>query len=106
MTATCARKLGTRIVPLLPALRPPTLNALVPASPVSRRRGGADAGLARRMGDSRVGFWLGVDLETTFVAAAVARDLDGPGDGVPEMFTLGDRSVVAPAVVHLFRLHR
>lgn len=43
-----------------------------------------------------MGFWLGVDLGTTFVAAAVVRD-----DGVPEMFTLGDRAVVAPAVVHL-----
>ncbi|WP_316689150.1 Hsp70 family protein [Pseudonocardia sp. H11422] len=38
---------------------------------------------------------LGVDLGTTFVAAAIAR-----ASGV-EMFTLGDRTVVAPAVVYL-----
>ena len=38
---------------------------------------------------------LGVDLGTTFVAAAVARPA-----GV-EMFTLGDRTVVTPAVVYL-----
>jgi len=38
---------------------------------------------------------LGVDLGTTFVAAAVARPT-----GV-EMFTLGDRTVVAPAVVYV-----
>ena len=37
---------------------------------------------------------LGVDLGTTFVAAAVAR-----GSRV-EMFTLGDRTVVTPAVVY------
>jgi YVTN family beta-propeller protein len=37
---------------------------------------------------------LGVDLGTTFVAAAIAR-LDRV-----EMFTLGDRTVVAPAVVY------
>jgi molecular chaperone DnaK (HSP70) len=37
---------------------------------------------------------LGVDLGTTFVAAAVARPA-----GV-EMFTLGDRTVVTPAVVY------
>ncbi|MDT7667324.1 MAG: hypothetical protein QOC74_107, partial [Pseudonocardiales bacterium] len=38
---------------------------------------------------------LGVDLGTTFVAAAVAHPTQ------VEMFTLGDRSVVAPAVVYL-----
>ncbi|NMI01728.1 Hsp70 family protein [Pseudonocardia acidicola] len=38
---------------------------------------------------------LGVDLGTTFVAAAIARP-----SGV-EMFTLGDRTVVAPAVVYV-----
>ncbi|MBW0122028.1 Hsp70 family protein, partial [Pseudonocardia oceani] len=37
---------------------------------------------------------LGVDLGTTFVAAAVARASQ------VEMFTLGDRSVVSPAVVY------
>jgi YVTN family beta-propeller protein len=42
-----------------------------------------------------VGYHLGVDLGTTFVAAALATDT-----GV-EMFTLGDRSVVTPAVVYL-----
>ncbi|MFC5994137.1 Hsp70 family protein [Pseudonocardia hispaniensis] len=38
---------------------------------------------------------LGVDLGTTFVAAAIAHE------SRVEMFTLGDRSVVTPAVVYL-----
>jgi len=42
-----------------------------------------------------VAYHLGVDLGTTFVAAAVSS---GPQ---VEMFTLGDRSVVTPAVVYL-----
>jgi actin-like ATPase involved in cell morphogenesis len=42
-----------------------------------------------------VGYSLGVDLGTTFVAAAVASATR------VEMFTLGDRSVVAPAIVYL-----
>ena len=42
-----------------------------------------------------MGYHLGVDLGTTFVAAALATD-----NGV-EMFTLGDRTVVTPAVVYL-----
>jgi YVTN family beta-propeller protein len=42
-----------------------------------------------------VGYHLGVDLGTTFVAAALATDT-----GI-EMFTLGDRTVVTPAVVYL-----
>ena len=42
-----------------------------------------------------MGYFLGVDLGTTFVAAAIAD-----GSGV-EMFTLGDRSVVTPAIVYL-----
>jgi len=42
-----------------------------------------------------VAYNLGVDLGTTFVAAAVAHPTQ------VEMFTLGDRSVVAPAVVYL-----
>jgi YVTN family beta-propeller protein len=42
-----------------------------------------------------VGYHLGVDLGTTFVAAAIAN-----GSNV-EMFTLGDRTVVTPAVVYL-----
>jgi YVTN family beta-propeller protein len=42
-----------------------------------------------------VSYSLGVDLGTTFVAAAVAQS------SRVEMFTLGDRSVVAPAVVYL-----
>jgi YVTN family beta-propeller protein len=41
-----------------------------------------------------VSYNLGVDLGTTFVAAAVAQP------NQVEMFTLGDRSVVAPAVVY------
>jgi YVTN family beta-propeller protein len=42
-----------------------------------------------------VGYHLGVDLGTTFVAAAIAND------SRVEMFTLGDRTVVTPAVVFL-----
>jgi YVTN family beta-propeller protein len=42
-----------------------------------------------------VGYHLGVDLGTTFVAAALATD------SRVEMFTLGDRTVVTPAVVYL-----
>ncbi|HEY4422329.1 MAG TPA: Hsp70 family protein, partial [Pseudonocardia sp.] len=42
-----------------------------------------------------MGYHLGVDLGTTFVAAAMAN-----GSNV-EMFTLGDRTVVTPAVVYL-----
>ncbi|WP_130292575.1 Hsp70 family protein [Pseudonocardia sediminis] len=41
-----------------------------------------------------VSYSLGVDLGTTFVAAAVAHDTQ------VEMFTLGDRSVVSPAAVY------
>lgn len=41
-----------------------------------------------------MGYDLGVDLGTTFVAAAVARP------NQIEIFTLGDRSVVAPSVVY------
>ncbi|MGB7795126.1 MAG: Hsp70 family protein [Pseudonocardiaceae bacterium] len=42
-----------------------------------------------------MGYSLGVDLGTTFVAAAIASDTR------VEMFTLGDRSVVTPAIVYL-----
>ena len=42
-----------------------------------------------------MGYHLGVDLGTTFVAAALATDSS------VEMFTLGDRTVVTPAVVYL-----
>jgi len=42
-----------------------------------------------------VGYHLGVDLGTTFVAAAIANE------SRVEMFTLGDRTVVTPAVVFL-----
>ena len=42
-----------------------------------------------------MGYHLGVDLGTTFVAAALATD------SRVEMFTLGDRSVVSPSVVYL-----
>ncbi|MFP5069512.1 Hsp70 family protein [Pseudonocardia nantongensis] len=45
-------------------------------------------------GGGSVAYCLGVDLGTTFVAAAVAH---GPQ---VEMYTLGDRSVVSPAAVH------
>jgi molecular chaperone DnaK len=40
-----------------------------------------------------VGYGLGVDLGTTFTAAAVERD------GRVEMVTLGDRSAAVPSVV-------
>jgi YVTN family beta-propeller protein len=43
-----------------------------------------------------MGLWLGVDLGTTYVAAALAGDA-----GAAEMFSLGDRSVAVPSVVHL-----
>ena len=46
------------------------------------------------MSDGVGRYSLGVDLGTTFVAAAVAR-----GSRM-EMFTLGDRTVVTPAVVY------
>ena len=42
-----------------------------------------------------MGYHLGVDLGTTFVADALATD------SRVEMFTLGDRTVVTPAVVYL-----
>ena len=42
-----------------------------------------------------MGYSLGVDLGTTFVAAALASDTR------IEIFTLGDRSIVIPAVVYL-----
>ena len=42
-----------------------------------------------------MGYSLGVDLGTTFVAAATAQD------SAPEMFTLGDRSVVTPTAVYV-----
>ena len=42
-----------------------------------------------------MGYHLGVDLGTTFVAAAIAND------SRVEMFTLGDRTVVTPSVVFL-----
>jgi molecular chaperone DnaK (HSP70) len=42
-----------------------------------------------------VGYQLGVDLGTTFVAAAIANETR------TEMFTLGDRTVVTPAVIFL-----
>ncbi|HTF51491.1 MAG TPA: Hsp70 family protein [Pseudonocardia sp.] len=41
------------------------------------------------------GYSLGVDLGTTFVAAAISRNSQ------PEMFTLCDRSMVSPSVVYL-----
>jgi molecular chaperone DnaK (HSP70) len=42
-----------------------------------------------------VGYSLGVDLGTTFVAAAIASATR------VEMFTLGDRSVVTPAAIYI-----
>jgi molecular chaperone DnaK (HSP70) len=42
-----------------------------------------------------VGYGLGIDIGTVVVAAAITVD-----DGV-EMFPLGDRSILQPAVVYL-----
>ena len=47
------------------------------------------------LGPGDAGYCLGVDLGTTFVAAAISRDTH------QEMLTLGDRTVVAPSVVYL-----
>ena len=44
-----------------------------------------------------MGYQLGVDLGTTFVAAAIANETR------TEMFALGDGSLVAPAVVYVRR---
>src|SRR3954447_25673554 len=52
-------------------------------------------GTCAPLGGGAVGYDLGVDLGTTFVAAAISRD------GRAEMCTLGNQTVVAPAVVYL-----
>jgi YVTN family beta-propeller protein len=52
------------------------------------------SGLFVLFGRGAVGYDLGVDLGTTFVAAAISRD------GRTEMCTLGNQAVVAPAVVY------
>jgi molecular chaperone DnaK len=46
--------------------------------------------------DSAVGYLLGLDLGTTFTAAAIRR-----GGGPPEMVTLGNRSTCMPSVLHI-----
>jgi YVTN family beta-propeller protein len=46
------------------------------------------------------GYSLGVDLGTTFVAAAISRNSQ------PEMIALGDRSVVSPSVVYAYVTNR
>ena len=51
-------------------------------------------GPSGQRGGAAVSYHLGIDLGTTFVAAAAASDF-----GI-EMITLGDRTVVAPAVVY------
>ena len=51
-------------------------------------------GPSGQRGGAAVSYHLGIDLGTTFVAAAAASD-----SGI-EMITLGDRTVVAPAVVY------
>src|SRR4051794_14710536 len=56
--------------------------------------GGRQAVSCGFQGTDGVTYDLGVDLGTTFVAAAIAR----PNQA--EMFTLGDRSVVAPSVIY------
>ncbi|HTI23355.1 MAG TPA: Hsp70 family protein [Kutzneria sp.] len=43
-------------------------------------------------------YLLGLDLGTTFTAAAIRR-----GDGPPEMVTLGNRSTCLPSVLHIGR---
>ena len=47
-----------------------------------------------------MGYSLGVDLGTTFVAAAITAASQA------KMVTLGDRSVVIPAVVYLREIGR
>ncbi len=54
-----------------------------------------DLARCARLRGASVGYNLGVDLGTTFVAAAIAHDTR------VEMFTLGDRTVVTPAVIFL-----
>src|SRR3954467_10906968 len=60
-----------------------------------RSRPGSVAGTASRPRGGGMGYDLGVDLGTTFVAAAISRD------GRAEMCTLGSQTVVEPAVVYL-----
>ncbi|GAA3439921.1 Hsp70 family protein [Kutzneria kofuensis] len=45
-----------------------------------------------------MGYLLGLDLGTTFTAAAIRR-----GGGSPEMVTLGNRSTCVPSVLHIGR---
>src|SRR4051794_36966014 len=52
-------------------------------------------GTCAPLGGGAVGYDLGVDLGTTFVAAAISRD------GRAEMCTLGNQTVVSPAVAYL-----
>ncbi|EWM18057.1 DnaK family protein [Kutzneria sp. 744] len=48
--------------------------------------------------ESPVGYLLGLDLGTTFTAAAIRR-----GGGPPEMVTLGNRSTCMPSVLYIGR---
>ena len=70
------------------------VRALGDRRPVTRRPGWSRSAPPTIPKGSDMTYSLGVDLGTTFVAAAVARPT-----GV-EMFTLGDRTVVTPAVVY------
>ena len=84
--ATCGETIGNAQVWLRVAWRYLDCAAITPDNKQARQR--------RRLCRRRGAYSLGVDLGTTFVAAAVAH-----GSRV-EMFTLGDRSVVTPAVVY------
>src|SRR5258708_3370308 len=72
-----------------PGHRMPRMRCKRPSS------GGTGTGTISRRIKRRyvVGYSLGVDLGTTFTAAAIADQTQA------EMVTLGDRSVVAPSVV-------
>ncbi|PZS16469.1 MAG: hypothetical protein DLM60_15490, partial [Pseudonocardiales bacterium] len=51
----------------------------------------------RREELARMSYWLGIDVGTTFTAAAVCRQ----GSGVPEVVALGTRSTAVSSVVFL-----
>jgi molecular chaperone DnaK (HSP70) len=53
-----------------------------------------------RKGMGGMGYWLGIDLGSTFTAAAVCREQDGRW-GPPEVVALGERSAAVSSVVFL-----
>ncbi|MFN2478019.1 MAG: Hsp70 family protein, partial [Pseudonocardiaceae bacterium] len=48
----------------------------------------------------RMSYWLGIDVGTTFTAAAICR-LEGGRSGVPEVVALGTRSTAVSSVLYL-----